>query len=139
MNEPVHTGQCFCGDIRFEASGPLLYSAFCHCESCRRTSGGAYVPWTTFATEGFRILAGKLTLYHSSPGVTRGHCANCGTSLTYEHVDREGQVDIALVAFDDPSPFQPVAHIFVADKLGCVRLGGDLPRYSKSTGSPEIQ
>jgi hypothetical protein len=138
LTEAVYAGGCFCGDIRFEVSGPLLYSAFCHCESCRRASGGAYVAWATFAAAGFDILAGELTRHHSSPGVTRGHCAKCGTSLTYEHAGREGQIDVTVAAFDDPSQFEPVAHIFVEDKLDCVRLDDGLPRYSRNTGSPEI-
>lgn len=138
MNEPGYAGRCLCGDIRFEVSGPLLYSAFCHCESCRRASGGAYVAWTTFGKDAFRILRGDLTIYNSSAGVTRGHCARCGTSLTYEHVDREGQIDVVLAAFDDPSRFEPVAHIFVDDKLDCVRIADGLPRYSQGTGSPEV-
>lgn len=138
MAEAVHTGHCFCGDIRFEVSEPLLYSAFCHCESCRRASGGAYVPWTTFRKAAFRFLSGELSTYHSSPGVTRGHCARCGTSLTYEHADRQGQIDVVLTAFDDPSKFEPVAHIFVDDKLDCVHIADGLPRYSQNTGSPQV-
>lgn len=136
MAESVYRGGCFCGAIRFEVSGPLLYSAFCHCESCRRAAGAAYVPWATFGKEAFQLRKGELTTYRSSPGVRRGHCARCGTSLTYEHADRQGQIDVVFAAFDDPSEVEPVAHIFVEDKLDCVHLDDSLPRYLQNTGSP---
>ena len=135
MTDDRYTGRCFCGDVRFTVTGPVRYSAFCHCESCRRASGGAYVPWVTFTKSALRWTAGTVTLHESSPGVTRGHCARCSTSLTYEEARRADQVDITLASFDEPSRFSPVAHIWVEDKLACVHLGDDLPRYSKSTGS----
>ncbi len=137
MSEDRFSGRCFCGAITFEVGGPVLYSCFCHCESCRRASGGAYVPWATFHRERFKLTRGQLRERHSSPGVTRGHCADCGTSLTYEHVDRAGQVDIAVVAFADPGAFDPVSHIWVEDQLGCVRLDDGLPRYTKTAGTAQ--
>lgn len=134
MGEETFRGRCFCGEIRFEVRGPVLYCCFCHCESCRRASGGAFVPWVTFGKQSLSVPGPQIRLYHSSPGVTRGHCPNCGTSLTYEHADRKGQVDIAMVAFDDPGLFEPVAHIWVEDKLASVEIGDRLPRYERTAG-----
>ena len=135
MTDDRYTGRCFCGNVRFMVTGPIRYSAFCHCESCRRASGGAYVPWVTFTRAALRWTAGTIELHESSPGVTRGHCPRCGTSLTYEEAGRADQVDITLTSFDDPSLFTPLAHIWVDDKLGCVHVDDGLPRYSRSTGS----
>lgn len=72
-----------------------------------------------------------MTRYHSAPGVTRGLCSTCGTSLTYEHEDRVNQVDVTLTSFDDPSSFSPSAHIWVEDKLPCVVIDDDLPQYAQ--------
>lgn len=131
-------GGCFCGAVRFEIDGPILYSCFCHCRSCRRASGGAYVPWATFDKAKLRLVAGALKEYRSSPDVTRGHCANCGTTLTYEHKGRAGQVDVTLTSFEDPARFVPAAHIWVEDKLPWVHIDDDLPRFVRTTGSAEI-
>jgi hypothetical protein len=138
MAASVHSGRCFCGDIQIEVSTQTLYCCICHCHSCQKASGGASVPWATFAKDGVRVTAGVLTWHHSSPGVTRGHCARCGTSMTYEQVDRKGQIDIALSVFDEPESFEPVAHIFVADKLPFVHIDDGLPRYSQNAGSTEV-
>ncbi len=127
----TYTGSCFCGDVKFKVAGPEKYACFCHCESCRRAAGGVYVPWATFAKDTFVITSGNMTEYHSAPGVTRGLCSTCGTSLTYEHEDRDGQVDVTLTSFDDPSGFSPSAHIWVDDRLPWVIIDDGLPQYAQ--------
>jgi hypothetical protein len=128
----TYRGHCFCGAIGFEVEGPELYACFCHCESCRRASGAATVPWATFTRGNFRVTFGNMARRHSSAGVTRGLCSNCGTSLTYEHSDRKDQIDVTLASFEDPSVISPRAHIWVEDKLPWVVIGDDLPQYSRT-------
>ncbi|MDH3531587.1 MAG: GFA family protein [Gammaproteobacteria bacterium] len=132
MNDVILTGGCFCGDIRFEAAGPIRFCCFCHCESCRRAAGSAFVAWATFDKSSFNVISGQMTLHHSTPGVTRGHCSQCGTSLSYEHADRFGEIDITATSFDDPSPFAPAAHIWVEDKLPWVSIDDGLPQYAQT-------
>lgn len=132
MTKPIFEGGCFCGDIRFTLSGPIKFCCFCHCESCRRAAGGAFVPWATFDKAGLTIRSGAMTLYSSSPGVIRGHCPRCGTSLTYEHEDRVGEIDLTPTSFDRPSLFSPVAHIWVEDRLPWISIDDDLPQYAKT-------
>ncbi|NIL95133.1 MAG: GFA family protein [Woeseiaceae bacterium] len=126
-------GGCFCGDVRFAVEGPELYACFCHCESCRKSAGGAFVPWAIFPKDGFRLTSGTLTEHHSTPGVTRGHCSRCGTSLTYEHERRAGQIDITLTSFDDPAAINPREHVWVEDKLPWIEIGDDLPQLERTT------
>lgn len=135
MNAIAHTGHCFCGDVEFAVSGPAKFACFCHCESCRRAAGGAYVPWATFANDSFEIQSGNLTRHQSASGVTRGLCSRCGTSLTYEHENRVGEIDVTLVSFDDPTEFSPSAHIWVEDKLPWVTIDDGLPQFPRTVGS----
>ena len=131
----VCTGRCFCGAIHFEVNGVAQYACFCHCESCRRAAGGAFVPWATFAKDAFVVTKGALLLHHSAPDVTRGLCATCGSSLTYEHANRHGEIDVTLTSFDDPGAFEPVAHIWVADKLPWVEINDGLPQYQRTVSA----
>lgn len=131
MTGIAYPGRCFCGNIRFEVTGPARYACFCHCESCRRAAGGVYVPWATFDREAFVISNGEIFWHHSAPGVSRGLCSNCGTSLTYEHEDRAGEIDVTLTSFDEPSTFAPAAHIWVEDKLPWVSIDDGLPQFQK--------
>jgi hypothetical protein len=90
------------------------------------------VPWTTFAKDAFRLTAGEMAVCHSSPGVTRGFCRDCGTSLTYEHQKRFGEIDVTTTSFDDPSQFPPRAHIWVEDKAPWLVIGDELPQHPKT-------
>lgn len=127
-------GGCFCGDIRYEAAGPEKFACFCHCESCQRAAGAPVVAWATYSRDSFKVTRGDIHWHRSSPGVRRGICANCGTSITYENENRPGEIDITLNSLD--SPDQPVlrAHIWTEDKQPWLVLDESLPIYAKNAG-----
>ena len=85
--------------------------------------------WATFGKSSFSVTSGNLALHSSSPGTTRGHCAACGTTLTYEHQKRPDDIDITLPAFDDHAGLQPTCHIWVADKPDWVTIKDNLPQH----------
>lgn len=128
------TGGCFCGAVRFEVEGPEKFACFCHCHSCQHAVGAPIVAWATYARNRFRVTHGEMHSYHSSPGVTRGICAACGTSLSYEHVDRPGDIDLTLNSLDEPSAPVLKAHIWVEDKAPWLEIGDELPTYDKTIG-----
>lgn len=130
----VLTGGCFCGAVRFEVRGPEKFACFCHCHSCQRAAGAPVVAWATYARDAFRITGGALHTYSSSPGVTRGFCSGCGTSISYEHVDRPGEIDLTLNSLDDPGAPTLKAHIWTEDRAPWFEIGDDLPVYVKKIG-----
>jgi len=77
------------------------------------------------------MTQGELALFHSSPPVTRGFCRRCGTSLTYAHEARPGDLDIAIATFDDPGLVKPEFHVWLDDKLAWVEISDDLPQYAQ--------
>jgi hypothetical protein len=89
------------------------------------------VAWGTFKSADFRITQGHLSEVTTSPGVTRGHCGRCGTSLTYQHEERAGEIDVTLATFDDAAQLRPTVHIWVEDKLPWVQIADGLPQYPK--------
>ena len=131
MTALPHPGGCLCNSVRFEVSGLPTYACHCHCHSCQRASGAAMVTWATFPAANFRITQGSMTKHESSPGVTRGHCTDCGSPLTYEHVDRAGEIDVTAACFDDSSFIAPRSHIWLEDKLPWVEVNDELPKYRR--------
>ena len=125
------TGQCFCGHVQFELTNAPSFACHCHCESCQRASGAAFVTWVTFPADAFRLLKGTLSEYRSSPGVTRGHCAECGTSISYSHEERADDIDITATSFDEPTFVVPEAHIWLEDKQPWVEVNDQLAKYRK--------
>lgn len=132
MNEQKIHGHCFCGSIRFEVIGPEKFSCLCYCESCQRAAGAPVVAWTTYQRDAFVVTRGSLREHHSSPGVTRGHCSVCGSSITYENAQRPDEIDITLNSFDDPARPTPRAHIWTEDKQPWLVISDDLPIYRRT-------
>ena len=90
------------------------------------------VPWGTFAAPNVSIVRGRLAEYRSSPQVTRGFCAQCGTSLIYRHDHRSGEIDVTLSSLDDASALVPQAHIWVEDKLPWVDIADGRAQFARS-------
>jgi hypothetical protein len=90
------------------------------------------VPWGTFAAPNLSILRGRLAQYRSSPKVTRGFCAQCGTSLSYRHHDRGGEIDVTLSSLDDAGALAPQVHIWVEDKLPWVAIADGRAQFAQS-------
>lgn len=136
-NDGRSAGGCHCGAVRYALDGPVTSRCFCHCQSCRRVVGATPVPWGTVARDGFTLTRGTLTEHESSPGVHRGLCGRCGSSLTYRHEQRADEIDVTLSTLDDPSALAPEAHIWVRDKLPWVHLADALPRFETVRPEPD--
>lgn len=122
-----HAGHCLCGQLRFEAEGTPRWIAYCHCASCRRHTGSPVACFVNFPLADVRF-SGQRATYASSPGVTRSHCATCGTPIAYETARRPGEIDLYVNAFDQPQDFPPQAHVFTAERLPWFDTRDGLPR-----------
>ncbi len=137
MGESCYLGGCLCGAVRYQVSGTVSNPCFCHCVSCRRATGAPMVPWGTFARASFRLTRGALAEYRSSPAVTRGFCAVCGTSLTYRNEARAAQIDVTLATLDDPTLLAPQMHLWVGERLPWVSINDGRPQFTAGTcGGP---
>jgi hypothetical protein len=121
-----HEGGCFCGAIRYRVDGAIESVAHCHCNSCRRSSGAAFVTWFTVGRERFAWTGGKPSQFASSPGVTREFCGTCGTELTYANVKAARTIDITIGSLDCAAGHPADRHIWTADKLDWLRLDEQL-------------
>jgi len=78
-----------------------------------------------------------MSIHESSPGVERGFCTQCGSSLTYKNRLREKDIDFTLASLDDPDVLAPKMQIFVVDKISWIGTNPDLPRYATVPGAEE--
>ncbi len=124
----THEGGCMCGSVRYRLQGPFTYSAHCHCRSCQRAAGAGYVTYSAVAPENFKIIEGEMTTYHSSPGVNRGFCNKCGTSLSYSGEDWTDYA-IMTATLDDPGAAVPTTNAYTKDKQPWVTLDETLKNY----------
>ncbi|MEM1046313.1 MAG: GFA family protein [Pseudomonadota bacterium] len=123
-------GRCFCGAVRWQAAGPMLWAALCHCEDCRRAASADYVSW--FGVDRASVVwSGSRSIYRSSPKVQRSFCPICGSPLSFETEIFPDETHLYAVTLDDPSVYEPTAHIFWSERLSWVRVRDDLPTHLK--------
>jgi len=112
--EPVISGGCNCGGVRYEVHGKLRDVIACHCIQCRRQSGH-FVTATATRRPNFKLVKGdSLRWYVAVPGYRRGFCNNCGSTLFFEE-DGGERVSIATGSLDEPQGLKIGAHIFASE------------------------
>ena len=68
---------------------------------------------------------GAPKLFESSPGVRRGFCGECGSTLTYESADIPDEIHIHIGALDRPEDFPPRGSpAFPEERLPWFRIAG---------------
>lgn len=134
MDESVVTGGCHCGAVRYAARGEPLYVPYCHCYSCRKSTGAPVVAFVMFEARQVEFTRGERKTYFSSPGVRRGFCADCGTPLSYE-ADWGGKavVEVYVGTLDEPEHVTPDRHVFFGERLEWFDVSDALPRYNESS------
>lgn len=129
-------GSCLCGGVQYEAEGPLIAMARCHCVQCRKASGAEFATNGSVSTEHFRVTAGEelLARYESSPGQFRVFCGRCGSPLFKRDEGKPYQVRLRLGCLDSDLEQTPLLHVFVAEKPNWSEIGDTLPQYDTRPG-----
>jgi hypothetical protein len=130
-DDTEHQGGCFCGAVRYRFDGLPDWSTHCHCRSCQRATGAPFTTWIGLKKGRFSIFKGQLKVYQSSPGVERGFCDKCGTSLTYVAERWPDYVSVLAPTLDDPSIAAPTSHVYVDHQLSWVKLNDGLPTHQQ--------
>jgi len=101
----------------------------CHCNSCRRSAGAAFVTWFTVGRGIVTWTSGKPKQFNSSPGVAREFCGACGTELAYSSEQALDTIDITLGSLDCAGYHPADRQIWTGDKLARLHLDAHLPAY----------
>jgi hypothetical protein len=93
-----------CGAVRFRLTGSPYEIDYCHCASCRKHTGAPVSVFLDCKRDAVEFTKGTPTYYESSPGVQRGFCSTCGSTLSYE---TEDEIHIHVGAMDRPEDYPP--------------------------------
>ncbi|WP_168797977.1 GFA family protein [Pacificoceanicola onchidii] len=125
---PKLSGRCLCGAVRYKTTAAPLWTALCHCESCRRACSAPVVAWMGFAPSDVKWEGTRKT-YQSSEIATRGFCETCGTQISFESTRWPGEIHLYAVSLDDPADYQPQLHCHAAERLPWLHMADDLPVF----------
>lgn len=130
-----HAGGCYCGKVRYQILTAPVWAGHCHCRSCQLALGAAFATWAKVAAKDFVVTDGAMKTCQKTPGITRGFCGDCGTSLTYfaaaevDGQDWSGDAWFSAITLDDPSIVAPSAHIFVSHRQPWLSMNDGLKEF----------
>lgn len=128
MGELVeNAGQCLCGDVKITTYGEPKWISHCHCPSCQKATGAAFATFAGFAASAIMISGENYNRFSSSPGVRRGFCRNCGSSVSFEGEAWPEEVHIFVSLMDNASELMPERHVYARTKRPWVKLSDGLP------------
>jgi hypothetical protein len=117
MADPVVTGGCLCGGVRFELTDPARDAGYCHCTRCQRRTGTAASAQARIDGRVFRLLQGADLVQAWRPpdgGFEKCFCRECGAHLFSRNTENPAQMGIRLGAFDGDPGVRPAWRAFVA-------------------------
>jgi hypothetical protein len=142
-SDNTYGGKCFCGAVRFTATGEPAAMGYCHCESCRSWSAGPVNAFTLWDPKKVRITQGadNIGTYNKTPRSFRHWCRTCGGHLFTEHP--HWQLTDVYAATIPEFPFQPGIHVNYQEATLHIHDGlpkmKDLPKEMGGTGLTETE
>lgn len=143
MHEPMNPeripGSCLCGRVQFSFSLPHVRFNYCHCESCRKTTGSAFaanilIPTAQFRWETEESLVSRFTDTVVNPGFRRWFCSQCGGS-----VPRLNRTDEFMVVpaglLDSPISVRPERNIYWCERADWLVTVDAVPKYVEGLDS----
>ena len=125
MNDK-HSGSCFCGAVKIEASGAPEAMGYCHCESCRSWSAGPVNAFTLWKPENVKVAKGAefVGRFKKTENSDRQFCTKCGGHLMTDH-PKLGLTDVYAATLPTVA-FQPGVHVNYAETK--LRMKDGLPK-----------
>jgi len=123
-------GGCSCGTIRYRLLSEPLFTHCCHCLSCQRQTGSAFVVNLLIEADRVELLSGEPQVVpapRDSGGVQEiSRCPGCQVAVWSLYTWPEVRF-VRGGTLDEPSRFAPDVHIFTRSKLPWVRLPESVP------------
>src|SRR5210317_2115252 len=127
-------GGCYCGDIKYIASGEPQASIQCHCRECQYITGGNPNVLMIMPNEQFQFTKGAPKEFKRDDienAVTRLFCNNCGTAIGTRSPLRPYSIILKVGTFDDPSVFKPEIAIFTCDMQSFHYIDSSINSFNK--------
>ena len=114
-----------CGEVRYRLASEPLFVHCCHCMSCQRQTGSAFVINLLIERDRVEILSGEpraVDVSRDSGGMQRIYrCPNCQIALFSEYTHPEVWF-VRGGTLDEPRSVTPDVHIFTRSKVDWVKI-----------------
>lgn len=123
------TGGCLCGAIKYRATADPVRVVVCHCTTCQRASGTAFLGFVHFPKEAFEWLGPEPARWRSTPESERGFCPSCGSPVSLHEDVLPDRAQVSIGSLDERRRIKPDDHVFWRSRLPWVNFDDDTPKY----------
>ncbi|MFT7685845.1 MAG: hypothetical protein ACI9FB_001190 [Candidatus Azotimanducaceae bacterium] len=123
------TGECFCGEVKYEVNGNLRDARSCHCSRCRKAFSSQASAYALVDSADFEWLCGasQLTTFSSQQGFGLQFCGNCGSTLCGVY---QGEIHgLTLGCLNEDPNLEIGRHIFVGSKASWELMPEGVAQY----------
>lgn len=133
-----YTAQCACGACKFEFDTDPTFIANCHCNDCKRASGGEMATFFGIPAGDFRLTSGRPKAFsylaESGMRLERNFCPECGSRLFASNLEAfPGTVFVMLGSLDRPDLIAPKLEMFTKHRLHWMKPL-ELPQFVSMPG-----
>jgi len=132
-------GRCLCGAVRYECSADPENASYCHCDDCKRATGGPYTVGVLAWAADLRILCGPVKGYtsiaDSGRKITREFCPNCGSPLFTRAEKYPDFVFLKAGSLDEPERIKPNCQIWTKRAVPWAHIEEKLPCFPEGRPS----
>ena len=132
MSDKV-TGSCLCRAVKYNLNGPIKAVANCHCNTCKKITGGVFGTIAVIGEQELEIIEGQdiLTSYQVSEKAIKHFCRTCGTPVFVSHTKYPGHCMLHVGSLDDPGLATPAINIFCESMLPWVNGIAELQCFDR--------
>ena len=137
--ETTLRGGCLCGAVRYECTGDPGNASYCHCDDCRKATGGPYTVGVLVRAKDLRIVAGQVKGYtsiaDSGRKITREFCPNCGSPLFTRAEKCPDRVFLKAGCLDESQLVRPNCQTWTKRAVPWAYIDESLPCFAESRPS----
>lgn len=133
----TYTGQCACGAVKYAFDTKPGFIANCHCNDCKRASGGEMATFFAVPEDDFTLVSGQPKAFpyiaNSGKKLDRNFCPECGSRVFTSNLEAFPQtVFVQLGTVDRPGmgEIAPQLEMFVTRRLAWNRPL-DMPQFDE--------
>ncbi|WP_350145366.1 GFA family protein [Haliea sp.] len=128
----IISGSCVCGAVEFSVQDKFIYSGYCHCSMCRKSSGASGTAIGGIPKEHFSVTTGEehVKRFSRSKESVSCFCTNCGSTL-YGEKPATAMVHVRYGALNSSPTLLPQAHMHVSSKADWYEILDELPQFSE--------
>jgi hypothetical protein len=137
--ETVLRGGCLCGAVRYECTADPGDASYCHCDDCRKATGGPYTVGVLARVAELRIVSGDVKGYtsiaDSGRKITREFCPTCGSPLFTRAEKCPDRVFLKAGCLDASELVKPNCQIWTTCAVPWAYIDENLPCFPEGSSS----